>query len=202
MTLDRLRPYVGRVLHPFVLGFDRLGLGPDAASVLALFAAITAAVAFAAGGIVATQWYLLAAGLVFANGWLDLIDGALARHQGVESAAGDLLDHALDRYADVILIAGIAAGETAWALGLAAVTGVLLTSYMGTQAQAVGLERVYGGVVGRADRLAIIGLAGVLAFAVTGTVEGLTVMEWLLVLLAVVGHFTALQRFVVSYRRL
>ena len=70
-----------------------------------------------------------------------------------------------------------------------------MTSYLGTQAQAVGLDRVYGGLLGRADRLVLIGIVGGVAAVVTDPIEGLTVVGWLLVLFAVVGHFTALQRF-------
>ena len=40
-------------------------------------------------------------------------------------------------------------------LGIA-VIGVLLASYMGTQAQALGLGREYRGILGRADRIAVI----------------------------------------------
>ncbi len=44
------------------------------------------------------------------NGWLDLVDGALARELNVASSGGDLLDHVLDRYADIGVIVGLAAG--------------------------------------------------------------------------------------------
>ena len=129
------------------------------------------------------------------NGWLDLLDGALARELDTASDAGDLLDHVLDRYADILLLVGFAAGIGDYALGVAAVTGVLMTSYLGTQAQAVGLDRVYGGLLGRADRLALMGVAGVLAAVVTESAFGFTVVGWLLIIFAVVGHITALQRF-------
>jgi archaetidylinositol phosphate synthase len=50
--------------------------------------------------------------------------------------------------------------------------------------------------LGRADRLALIGLAGVVAAVVPSPlVAGLGVVGLLLGLFAVVGHFTALQRF-------
>ena len=97
------------------------------------------------------------------------MDGALARAQGHDSAAGDVLDHVLDRYADILIIAGLAAGIKAYALGFLAVTGVLMTSYLGTQTQAVGLDRVYAGVLGRADRLALATVTAVLA-AITGPI--------------------------------
>ena len=199
MTLDKLRPYVSGFLDPFVRGFDRVGMTPNGVSVLAFGVAIGAAVAFMLGGRADPIWYVVAAVLVFLNGWLDVVDGALAREQGVASPAGDLLDHVLDRYADIVIVGGLAAGGGDYFLGFAAVTGVVMTSYLGTQAQAVGLDRVYGGLVGRADRLAIIGFVGVLAYPISGTYGGLTLIGWLLVFLAIIGHLTALQRFFVSW---
>ncbi|RBI64583.1 CDP-alcohol phosphatidyltransferase family protein [Halomicrococcus sp. NG-SE-24] len=200
MTLDRLRPLADRALDPFVSASRRLGLTPDSVSVVAFLLAAAAAGSFYLGGETGV-WYLVGAVLVFLNGWLDLLDGALARELGTESKAGDLLDHVLDRYADIVLIAGFTAGVGRYALGLAAVTGVLMTSYLGTQAQAVGLDRVYGGLLGRADRLALMGVtAGVAAF-VEG-VAGVSLVVLLLGVFAVVGHFTALQRFYHAWRAL
>jgi archaetidylinositol phosphate synthase len=193
MTLDQYRSLADRALEPFVTLSDRVGLTPDGVSLIAFGFAVAAGAAFT---LADPLWYVLGAVFVFVNGWLDLLDGALAREQGVDSKGGDLLDHVLDRYADIAVIAGLAAGIGQYLLGLAAVTGVLMTSYLGTQIQAVGLGREYGGLLGRADRLALIGLAGVAAAVVPGPlVVGLGVVGLLLVLFAVVGHFTALQRF-------
>ncbi len=200
MTLDQLRPVANRALSPFVSASKQVGLTPDAISVVAFLLAGGAGWAFYLGES-APMWYLVGAVLVFLNGWLDLLDGALARELGTDSKAGDLLDHVLDRYADIVLIVGLAAGLGKYALGLAAVTGVLMTSYLGTQAQAVGLDRVYGGLLGRADRLALIGVvSGVAAFVTS--VGGYSLVTLLLGLFAVVGHFTALQRFYYSWRAL
>ena len=201
MTLDALRPAITRFLDPFVRTADRLGLSPDHVSIIALICATAAAGTFYLGGV-DSRWYVVGAVLVFLNGWFDLIDGALARLQSSASPGGDLLDHVLDRYADIVIIAGLAAGIERYALGFLAVTGVLMTSYLGTQAQAVGLERVYGGLVGRADRLAIIGIVAVLAAVLTEPLLGLTIIGWLLIGLAIVGHVTAIQRFVYSLKAL
>ncbi|QSG12655.1 Phosphatidylglycerophosphate synthase [Halapricum desulfuricans] len=194
MTLDKYRSLADRALEPFVTAAARLGLTPNGVSVLAIVVAAAAAGAFYLGGD-EPLLYGVGAVLVFVNGWLDLLDGALARRLEAASEAGDLLDHALDRYADILIIAGLAAGIGRYDLGLAAVTGVLMTSYLGTQAQAVGLDRVYGGLLGRADRLALIGVVGALAVVVTDPIRGFTVVGWLLIVFAVVGHVTALQRF-------
>jgi archaetidylinositol phosphate synthase len=204
MTLDRLRPVAERFLNPFVTVADRVGLTPDGISVIAFGFAIGAGVTYTLAGAsvagleAAPPLYLLGAVLVFLNGWMDLMDGALARRQGTDSKGGDLLDHVLDRYADIVIVAGLAAGAERYLLGLLAVTGVLMTSYLGTQAQAVGLDRVYGGVVGRADRLTIIGGVTAVAAFLPAPAYGLTLVGWLLVFLAVVGHLTALQRFYYS----
>ena len=142
MTLDQFRPLAEKGLSPFVRAADALGLSPDGVSVLAFACAVAAGIAFGlAPPSEAPLSYVAGSALVFANGWLDLVDGALARAQGVESDGGDLLDHVLDRYADIAMLVGLAAGIDAYALGLAAVTGVLMTSYLGTQIQAVGLGR-------------------------------------------------------------
>jgi archaetidylinositol phosphate synthase len=201
MTLDQLRPVANRTLEPWVDASERLGLTPNAVSAIAFLVAIGGALAYYLGGT-DPVWYLLASTLVALNGWLDLLDGALARRQGVDSRAGDLLDHVLDRYADIVIVAGLAAGIDRYGLGLAAVTGVLMTSYLGTQSQAVGLDRAYGGLVGRADRLAIIGIVGYVAVVVRDTLFGLDLIGWVLVFLAVVGHLTAVQRFLGAWRRL
>jgi archaetidylinositol phosphate synthase len=210
MTLDRLRPVADRMLDPWVRGADRLGLTPNGVSVVAFGTAIAAAVAFALAGRSLglgvgpdPLFYTVAALLVGLNGWLDLLDGALAREQDVASSGGDLLDHVLDRYADIVVVAGLAAGAGRFDLGFLAVTGVVMTSYLGTQSQAVGLDRAYGGLVGRADRLAIIGFTGFAATVVPGEVAmGLGLVGWLLVFLAVVGHLTAVQRFWDAWARL
>jgi len=204
MTLDRFRSLADRLLAPFLRGALVLGLTPDAVSLIAFGFAVAAAGTFyltGSGGFPGEFWYLVGALLVFASGWLDLLDGALARELEVDSQAGDLLDHVLDRYADVVILAGLAAGIGRYALGFAAVTGVLLTSYLGTQIEAIGMDREYGGLLGRADRLALIGaVAAVAPFA--PAVGEITIVGWLLAFLAVVGHITALQRFFGAWRAL
>jgi archaetidylinositol phosphate synthase len=201
MTLDRFRSVADRVVAPFVAAAERVGLTPNGVSVVAFAAAAAAGVCFGFAGRNATL-YPAGALLVMVNGWLDVLDGALARELGTDSRAGDLLDHVLDRYADIVVIAGLAAGIDRYGVGVAAVTGVLMTSYLGTQAQAVDLDRVYGGLLGRADRLVLVTVVTAVTPFVDLTAAGLGPVGWLLVLFAVVGHLTALQRFYFSMRAL
>ena len=109
---------------------------------------------------------MLAVILVLVAGVLDALDGALARHQGTDGPYGDFLDHTIDRIVDIGLLVAIgmnAAFVSNMSAGLAAGLLTLLGSYMGTQAQSVGLDRIYGGF-SRADRM-IITLLGLLIAA-------------------------------------
>jgi len=93
-------------------------------------------------------------------------------------------------------------------VGTLALLGVLLTSYMGTQAQAVGQGRAYGGVLGRADRLVLLFLGGVIQAIVApsgGMLIGAGILsfgplEWFMILFAILGHATALQRAISIWR--
>ena len=87
-----------------------------------------------------------------------------------------------------------------------ALSGVLLTSYLGTQAQAIGLGRDYEGIMGRANRLIIIILFSIVQIILpfSYSLYGFPVTPFILLLLvlAVGGHLTALRRISRTFRRL
>ncbi|MDT8357675.1 MAG: CDP-alcohol phosphatidyltransferase family protein [Methanomicrobiaceae archaeon] len=195
MTLDRLRPQMVGYFGPLIRFLARIGVSPDSCTMVAFFGAIAAGVAFFLGEIALG---VIAVGI---NAVFDAMDGAIAREKGIASTRGDFLDHVLDRYADIFIITGIFAGPIArWEIGVFALTGVLMSSYLGTQAQAVGVGRLYGGLLGRADRLVLLILAGLLDLVITGGVLQMRVLAWLLVVFGIFGHFTAIQRFVYVWR--
>ncbi|MGP8256817.1 MAG: CDP-alcohol phosphatidyltransferase family protein [Methanoregula sp.] len=145
-------------------------------------------------------WAVLAVAI---NAFCDAMDGAVARETKSQSLRGDFLDHAVDRYADIFIITGIfASGLVPWPIGVLALTGVLMSSYLGTQAQAVGVGRYYGGVLGRADRLVLIMLAGIATLIFPLTIYSLNWLGWLLLLFGVFGHVTAFQRFAYAWRKM
>jgi len=145
----------------------------------------------------------LAAVTILVSGFLDALDGKVARLIGKSGRRGDFIDHVIDRYADVLMIGAVA--FSAWCnpyLGMLAIIGVLLTSYMGTQAQAVGAGRQYAGLLGRADRLVLMVLACLaqwimFLFGVVSIDLGfasVTAFEIIMLWFAVVGNATAVQR--------
>ena len=198
MTLDQFRPHVKGIMDPVVSVCIRLGISPNSLTIASFLVAIGAGIFYYLGNILAGTF------LVLCNATFDALDGAIARAQNTQSPLGDFFDHAVDRYADIFIITGIFAGGFAtWQyppeivayIGVFALTGVLMSSYLGTQAQAVGVGRYYGGVLGRADRLVLLLVAGILDIAIPGGVYGLPYLGWLLLIFGVLGHFTAIQRF-------
>jgi len=139
------------------------------------------------------------------NGLFDAIDGKVAKLTNKVSKKGDFLDHALDRYADVFMVGGLALSS--WCdtrIGLLAIVGMLLTSYMGTQSQAVGYQREYSGLLGRADRLVILMVTPViqhmLLYSNIQMPLEISLLSWVLIYFAVVGNITAVQRFYSTLR--
>ena len=154
---------------------------------------------------------LIGAIVVLISGYLDALDGKVAKLAGKASKRGDFLDHVFDRYADVFMIGGVAL--SAWCnpiIGALALVGVLLTSYMGTQAQAVGAPRLYAGLLGRADRVVLSTIFPIIQYVMivlgygSVTVSGITVtwLEIMVIYFAVVGNLTAIQRAIVTWNNM
>jgi archaetidylinositol phosphate synthase len=95
-------------------------------------------------------------------------------------------------------------------LGMMAIIGVLLTSYMGTQAQAVGAKRLYAGLLGRADRIVLSFIIPLvqLVMMLMGYREvdimgfEINAFEIMMLWFAVVGNFTAIQRAAITWKGL
>jgi archaetidylinositol phosphate synthase len=206
MVLDKTREKVDPFLNLIAKRFTIFT--PDFLSWCALLFSLFAGVFFffsTPGGELQNYFLLFAALFVLFNGLFDAIDGKVAHLTNKASARGDFIDHVLDRYADVFMVGALALSP--WCrppIGLLAIIGVLLTSYMGTQAQAIGYKRDYSGLLGRADRLVLLMVFPIVqhivlrfSFQLPG---GITIIELVLGYFAVVGNITAIQRFYLTLR--
>ncbi len=209
---DRVRAYVDRLARPF------LGWSPNRLSAVGLGFAAAAATLAALVRWTTPLLFLPVTVLIFLSGLFDVLDGAVARSTGRSSARGDFVDHVFDRYADVVLLIGIAISSFAYPLfALLALVSLLLTSYMGTQAQALGQRRLYSGLLTRADRLVVLMAAAFLEFDLSlpwpwaptapwsrfhlAGVE-FTVIDVALIYFIVAGQWTAISRALRIYRGL
>ena len=148
---DRLRG----VARPIALGLGRLGLTPNALTVIGFLGTCVAAVAAVA------QWWLAAGVLVIVFGMFDMFDGALARATGKTSQFGAFLDSTLDRTGESLVLAGVAVGCAAAnfpiGVGLAGAAAAFASSvtYTRAKAESLGLKGDVG-VAPRPERLVIL----------------------------------------------
>ena len=201
MVLDSYRGTADKFLIPLSKPF--MNVNPNTISLFSLiFAGLTGLLFYIGGVLILVSFVTLLLSALF-----DAIDGKVARMRGLSSKRGDLMDHVLDRYSDILIMLGFVFSIHAqmW-IGLLAVIGVLLTSYLGVQSQALGLRRNYSGILGRADRLVLMLLFILLQFfiayhAVLYSIL-ITPINILLIWFAIAGNITAVMRFRDTYSAL
>ena len=156
--LDRFKNFwQGVVLAPIVRLFLRLGISPDAVTLVGTLGVSAGALAFFPRG------HLLAGVLVItAFVFSDLVDGAMARASGRSSVFGAFFDSTLDRIGDgaifgglVLYFAGPGDSYLYLCLSLYCLVMGAVTSYARAKAESLGLD-ARGGLAERADRLVAI----------------------------------------------
>jgi archaetidylinositol phosphate synthase len=205
MVLDNYRTTLDWWLVPLAKALRRVH--PDVFTWASLAVAALGGIAFWKSDATDTglRLLLVAWACVLINSVLDLLDGKVAKLTGKATPRGDYLDHAVDRFSDVFFLLGLAfSGWVRIEIGLFALLGTLLTSYMGTQAQAVGLKRNYTGLLGRADRMVLLLIVPVAQWLWTMKDYDLpwfvSLLEAVMAYFALMGLLTTVQRFVAGLR--
>ena len=163
-----------KLMKPFVVDVN-----PKMVSIAALLVAITA------GYFLWQNLLLPAAVFVLLNGFLDMLDGEIAKTFKKETKFGDFLDHSFDRIADVAILLGLTLNKNVPDfLGFGTIILVLLVSYLGTEAQALSGKRLYAGWLGRGDRLVLIAVG---ALAQVWFEQALYVMAIILLSLSIIS---------------
>ena len=182
--------------------FSALGLGPNHWTMLSLVPA--------SAGLLALASHRLAAGLVLfaASGFIDMVDGAVARATNSSTASGAFIDGVLDRYVELFLCLGLTLylGPEAnlllpipfWMVLM--IFGSVMTSFVRAYADHRGvvkdplLQKRMGGLLERAERLMVLYL---------GMLMGIFDQRWLMwaiIVVAVLSNATAVQRIIFTVR--
>jgi len=189
----RARSSVGKALAPIGGGLHRLGVSPNAITIVGTLGTVASAAL-----LIGTGRFLLGVIAITVFVLFDLLDGAVARAGGTASRFGAVLDSTLDRVADASIFAALiwwfgASGQTSsrpdllLAAMLALVLGQLIP-YVRARAEGLGINASVG-FAERVVRLVIV-LVGV-GLAGLGLAVAVPVALWLLV---VVGVITVGQR--------
>ncbi len=188
------RAAVSRSLTPLGTALARVGVTPDAITVLGTVGTVASAAAFFSRGS-----FVIGTALITFFVLLDIVDGAVARAGGRGSAFGAVLDSSCDRIADAAIFGALvwfyAEHAQRWMLLAALLCLVLgtLTSYIRARAEAAGLTATVG-IAERAERLIVV-LLGT-ALTGLGVPFVLAVALWLLVAASAI---TVAQRFATVY---
>jgi CDP-diacylglycerol--glycerol-3-phosphate 3-phosphatidyltransferase len=200
-----LRDRVRGIAMPVALAMGRVGLTPNALTLIGFGGTVVAAIA---AGLEA---WTLAGILVLVFGIFDMFDGTLARATGRASRLGAFMDSVFDRWGEGIVYVGIVAGCVAAGftpgaiLAAAAMASAFMVSYARAKSEGLGFTEGTGmAAVGLAPReiriviltigLLLAGLAGGVGSVDAGWTAGTIPLAASLGLIAILATITVIQR--------
>ena len=151
------RIVVSKVTDPIGRFLLRMGLTPDAMTILGTVVTVAAAI-----GLFSQGYLFIGALVCWAFVMVDMIDGAMARARGGGTRFGSVLDATCDRIADGAIFGALAywaavAEPHSWLLiaTLICLVTSQVISYAKARAEAAGLQGD-GGLIERPERLIIV----------------------------------------------
>ncbi len=205
VVIGRIKEQFKRIFSPVARVVAKSRIPPNA------FTLLGPVVATLAAWMYFQQQLALGLLLLLISGFIDALDGAVARATGKTSVFGGVLDSICDRYSDAIVLFGIILGgwvSPFW--GIVALVGSLLVSYARARAEAAGVTQLGIGIAERPERLIIIMFVTLFQYLTILSIlfappsfYGLD--NWIaygVVLIAILAHVTVIQRTVAAYRAL
>jgi phosphatidylglycerophosphate synthase len=180
----KLRERYQKAMMPVGAYFSRTGLSPNILTAIATIISLLSGMAFYMrslwGGVL----------LILLSAFFDMLDGAVARASGRVTRFGAVLDHVLDRYAEYLILIGIAlGGYLDWFWAAFALFGMVMASFTRAKAESVGgLKSCTVGIAERQEKLALIIGGAIIENWVTGA------LAVAVVLAGVLSHITVIQR--------
>jgi CDP-diacylglycerol---glycerol-3-phosphate 3-phosphatidyltransferase len=199
--LERFRAFWTKVFTPVVRLLLRLGVSPDAVTIVGTLGVCAGALIFFPRGDLLVGVLVITA-FVFS----DIVDGAMARASGRVSPFGAFLDSTLDRLGDAAVFGGLAMyyvgpgdNDALAALAIYCLSMGSVTSYARARAESLGMQAKVG-IAERATRLVSIlvvtGLADIANMLGVGE-DALGAIGVTLGLLALASTITVVQRILV-----
>ncbi|HEU4633898.1 MAG TPA: CDP-alcohol phosphatidyltransferase family protein [Flavisolibacter sp.] len=208
-----------KIIDPFVKMLIRLGLTPNAVTVIGFILNIGVAVVFVVGAEKTNRGDLSYVGwagaLILFAGLFDMLDGQVARLGKMSSSFGALLDSVLDRYSELFMFLGICyylIAQHYFISSLFAFIGLIgsmMVSYTRARAEGLGIE-CKGGLMQRPERIVLVGTTamacGIASMYIGGdyklyipgikyhVFETMTIFTLPLTILAVLTNLTAFRR--------
>ncbi|MFW9922428.1 MAG: CDP-alcohol phosphatidyltransferase family protein [Candidatus Thorarchaeota archaeon] len=196
-----------KVMLPFGRLIGKIGISPNAITMISGVFAIATAVMYAFNGRVGTfeYWWLIGFGLMILTGFIDVLDGSVARATGKTTKFGKVLDPVMDRFAEFCFLLGITIGvysfeplETIWppiatipigAWCLFSFSGMIFASYSRARGESVARMNVESvGIMERREKLALLYLGNILFFWFE------VALIFIIILIGILSYITTIQR--------
>jgi CDP-diacylglycerol--glycerol-3-phosphate 3-phosphatidyltransferase len=209
MTIsNESRARIKAVFEPIALAMGRLGLTPDALTIIGFGITLVGAI------LLALQVWVAGAMVVFVGGVFDMFDGTLARATGQVSKVGAFMDSVFDRWGEALVYVGIIVGLSAVGLdagvflAAAAMASAFLVSYARAKSEGLGFSTGTGmaevGLMPREIRLVVL-TGGLLIGGILGigpeVAGGSMVVVIALGLIAILATVTVIQRVLATRRQ-
>jgi phosphatidylglycerophosphate synthase len=186
-----LKPRFQSLLNPLINRLARVGLTPNAITLIAIVGSIVTGSLVAIEGSRPVLLLLLPAWL-FARMALNAIDGMMARELGMATQLGAALNEIGDAVSDLGLYLPLAFvyQQAQWPV-VAFSIGAVLTEFCGLLGRALGATRRYDGPMGKSDRAFVVGALGLLTFLVPALIR---LWPWIFSAAALLTLVTCLNR--------
>ncbi len=188
-----------RMTDPLVKGLIRARVHPNAVTTLGFLVTLASGWWFHVDHVRTAGFFVLLGGL------LDILDGRVARESGLASKFGSFYDSTLDRISEIVVYIGLAslyntihpnAEDVAMIyMIMLAMGGSIMVSYTRARAEGLGLDCKVG-MMQRAERVVILGAA---AWWFGLDFDGV-VLDFAIIIVAVLTNVTAIQRILWVYR--
>ena len=172
-----------KITEPMGKFFGKLNISPNTITMISGLFAIATATMYSLNGRVGTFefWWLIGFALSITTGFIDVIDGSVARATGKTTMFGKVLDPVMDRFAEFCFLIGISIGvytfeplESLWppiatipvaAWCLFSFAGMIFASYARARGESVARVNVESvGIIERREKLLILFLGNILYY--------------------------------------
>lgn len=169
----------------------KLPINPNIITLLTLILSILTGTLYITG-------YIGCGGLLLLfTGFLDMVDGSIARYHNKTTKFGGFLDSLTDRFSDAIIIFAITLGNYIhWTIGFITIIGFFTVSYTRSKSESLGLKCDIG-IAERAERLIIIILgswvAGILKW-ILGFPTASLILMYTIIIVCILTYYTLIER--------
>lgn len=164
MGVYAIKPAFQNLLSPVAKLCVKMQIHPDIINFLGLFVSVLMAVSIFTSNISPLLYLFLPVG-AFLRTAFNALDGMVARGLSLSSNMGEVYNEFIDRVSDSVIFLTLGFSKHGHSeLALLSIVLILLCSYLGILGKASGGSRVFAGVLGKADRMILLGIMGILSF--------------------------------------